>query len=271
VNGDPARAAVRLRDWLDGRQPEVAVVLGSGLGGFSAGLEQARTLSFSDLPGFPRSAVAGHDGRFTVGKLGGREVLAQCGRFHLYEGHQAAVVALPVRLMARVGIRTLVVTNAAGAIHPGLEPGDLMAIQDQVNLSFRNPLFGPVAQGEMRFPDMSDPYDAGLRRLARQVAREDHIRLCEGAYAGVPGPSYETPAEIRMLRRLGADAVGMSTVLEVVAAGALGMRCFGCSIITNRAAGLGAGRLTHAEVLERAAEAGDAVFRLVGGMLAHFR
>lgn len=271
MSGDPGHAAARMMEWLEDRRPEVAVVLGSGLGGFSARLEQARALSFSELPGFPRSAVAGHDGQFVVGKLSGRDVLAQCGRFHLYEGHGAAAVALPVRLMARVGVRTLAVTNAAGGIHPGLEPGDLMMIQDQVNLSFRNPLFGPVVPGEIRFPDMSDPYDAGLRRLARGVAMEARIRLREGVYAGVPGPSYETPAEIRMLRRLGADAVGMSTVLEVVAAGALGMRCIGCSIITNRAAGLGAGRLTHTEVLQRAQQAGDALFRLLGGLVAHFR
>lgn len=271
MTSNPAHAAQRMMEWLGDRRPDVAVVLGSGLGGFSAGLEQARTLPFSELPGFPRPAVAGHDGLFVIGKLRGRDLLAQCGRFHLYEGHEAAAVAFPVRLMSRIGVRALVVTNAAGGIHPVLEPGDLMLIEDQLNLSFRNPLFGPVVPGEIRFPDMSGPYDAGFHRLARGVASEARIRLHEGVYAGVPGPSYETPAEIRMLRRLGADAVGMSTVLEVVAAGALGMRCLGCSIITNRAAGLGSGRLTHAEVLQRAQQAGDTLFRLLGGIFAHFR
>jgi purine-nucleoside phosphorylase len=271
VTTDAGQAAARLRDWLEDRQPEVAIVLGSGLGGFSTGLEQARTLSYARLPGFPESTVAGHAGQFVVGRLRGRDILVQCGRFHLYEGYDAATVALPVRLMARIGIRTLFITNAAGGIDAGLEPGQLMLIADQVNLSFRNALAGPVASGESRFPDMSDPYDDDLRRLARQVAREDQIGVREGVYAGVLGPSYETPAEIRMLRRLGADAVGMSTVLEVVVARALGMRCAGCSIITNRAAGLGAGRLTHVEVLERAQQAGASLFRLLGGMLPRFR
>lgn len=267
---DAGQASARLRDWLEDRQPEVAIVLGSGLSGFASRLEQARTLPYSGLPGFPQSTVAGHTGQFVAGRLGGRDVLAQCGRFHLYEGHDAGTVVLPVRLMARIGIRTLLITNAAGGIHPGLEPGDLMLVADQVNLSFRNALFGPVAPGERRFPDMSDPYDGDLRRLARQAAREAQIGLREGIYAGVLGPSYETPAEIRMLRRLGADAVGMSTVLEVVVARALGIRCVGCSIITNRAAGLGSGRLTHAEVLERAQQAGTSLYRLLGGMLPHF-
>jgi len=271
VTADPGPALDCVREWLGDRRPDLAIVLGSGLGGFTSRLEQPRALSLGSLPGFPASAVEGHAGEFVIGGLAGRDILVQRGRFHLYEGHAAGTVVLPIRLLARLGIRAVVVTNAAGGIHPTLAPGDLMLIADQVNLSFRNPLFGRVATGETRFPDMSDPYDADLRQLARQVAREESLGIQDGVYAGVLGPSYETPAEIRMLQRLGADAVGMSTVLEVVTARALGLRCLGCSIITNRAAGLESGRLTHAEVLERAEQAGAALGRLVGGVLQRFR
>ena len=267
---DAGRALACVRDWLGDQRPEVVVVLGSGLGGFASRLECLRNLPYRSIPGFPVSAVEGHAGELAVGRLGGRDILVQSGRFHLYEGHGAATIAMPTRLAARLGARALVVTNAAGGIHPTFVPGDLMLIADQVNLSFRNPLIGRVAPGETRFPDMSEPYDTGLRHLALQVARQESLTVREGVYAGVLGPSYETPAEIRMLRRLGADAVGMSTVLEVVTARALGLRCLGFSIITNRAAGLGSGILTHAEVLARAELAGSALGRLLGGVLRRF-
>lgn len=260
-----------VREWLGSERPEAAVVLGSGLGGFVSHLERPRTLAYSAVPGFPAAAVQGHAGELVAGRLGGRDILVQRGRFHAYEGHDTATLTLPVRLAAGLGVRVLIVTNAAGGIHPLLAPGDLMLIADQVNLSFRNPLTGPVAPGETRFPDMSDAYDAGLRRMALAVAREESVAVREGVYAGMPGPAYETPAEIRMLRRLGADAVGMSTVLEVVTARALGLRCLGFSIITNRAAGLGSGTLTHADVLARAGLAGEALGRLLAGVLRRFR
>ncbi|MGH7548571.1 MAG: purine-nucleoside phosphorylase, partial [Gemmatimonadales bacterium] len=182
------------------------------------------------------------------------------GRFHLYEGHAPAVAALPVRVFAHLGVRTLIVTNAAGGLRLTFRPPVLMLIADHINLMFRNPLVGPVEAGEQRFPDMSDPYDPELRAHAREVARSEKIALQEGVYAALLGPSFETPAEIRMLARLGADAVGMSTVPEVIAARARGIRCLGVSSITNVAAGLSAAKLSHEEVLDAG--------RLVAGRLA---
>jgi purine-nucleoside phosphorylase len=193
----------------------------------------------------------GHGGELVAGTLGGKEIIAQSGRFHLYEGHEAAVAALPVRTFAALGVDTLVVTNAAGGIRRTFAPGTVMLIADHLNLTFRNPLLGPVLPGEERFPDMSGPYDSSLRALAREVAREQKLGLNEGIYVQLLGPSYETPAEIRMLDRMGADAVGMSTVVEVIAARARGLRCLGFSVVTNAAAGI-AGKLDHTEVMETA-------------------
>jgi purine-nucleoside phosphorylase len=254
--------------WLAGLEPRIAVVLGSGLGRIADRLEGIRRLSYSQVEGFPASEVAGHRGELIAGRLRGVPILCQSGRFHPYEGHSAPTVARPVRLFAALGIDTLVVTNAAGGIAARLDPGSLMLITDQINLTFRNPLHGPVAEGDSRFPDMSAPYDPLLAGLARASARRLGIRLEEGIYAGVLGPSYETPAEIRMLRTLGADAVGMSTVMEVIAARAAGMRCLGCAVVTNRASGLGAGALSHQEVLERAERAGEDLARLLEEIVA---
>lgn len=178
------------------------------------------------------------------------EVLAQQGRFHLYEGWRADQVGLPVRVAAALGVQRVVLTNAAGGLRPGMEPGDLMLISDHLNLTGQNPLIGPVARGEERFPDMSDPYDAELRRVTAEVALGQAIDLEEGVYAGMLGPSYETPAEVRMLRALGADAVGMSTVPEVLVARALGLRVLAFSCITNLASGLAGVSLGHDEVME---------------------
>jgi purine-nucleoside phosphorylase len=257
-----------VRRRLGGRRPSVAVVLGSGLGGLADALQSPDRISYGELPGFPAPAVAGHTGELVAGELAGAQVLCQSGRLHAYEGHAPEVVALPVRLFADLGIETLIVTNAAGGIAPALGPGAIMLLADHINLTFLNPLHGPVRPGELRFPDMSAAYDPELGRIARDVARAEKIPLEEGVYAGVGGPSYETPAEIGMLRRLGADAVGMSTVLEVVAARARGMRCLGFSTIANRAAGLGSGRLSHQDVLAAARAAGDRLGRLVTGVVS---
>src|SRR5206468_2980164 len=198
--------------------------------------------------------------------VAGVAVLVQQGRFHLYEGHSAATAALPVRVFHRLGVSTLVVTNAAGGLRPTFRAGSLMLIADHINLMWRNPLFGPVEPGEGRFPDMSDPYDTDLRALARDAARAAKIPLEEGVYAGLLGPSYETPAEIRMLQRLGADAVGMSTVPEVIAARARGMRVLGFSTITNLAAGISSTALSHQEVLEVGQQVGQALGTIVKGV-----
>jgi len=243
------------------------MVLGSGLGGLTARLEHASRLAYRDIPGFPEPTVVGHAGELVAGRLGGRDVLVQSGRFHLYEGHDASTSALPVRMAAALGIDVVLLTNAAGGIRRTFRPGTLMLIADTLNLTFRSPLIGPVSGQEARFPDMSSPWDPTLRELAREVAAAHGVALEEGVYAGVLGPSYETPAEIRMLDRLGADAVGMSTVAELIAARAAGLRCLGISTITNMAAGLSAAPLSHAEVMEAAAVVSADLGRLVEGVV----
>ena len=263
---EAATAAILAR--LVGATPRVAIVLGSGLGGLADRVSKPTRIPYADIPGFPAPGVAGHKGELVAGTLEGVAVLMQSGRFHLYEGHPIETSALPVRVFARLGIRALVVTNAAGGIRSTFRPGTLMLISDHVNLMFRNPLIGPALEGEERFPDMSDPYDRELRQLARDVARERRIPLDEGVYVGLLGPSYETPAEIRMLQRFGVDAVGMSTVPEVIVARARGMRCLGFSTITNLAAGISSTVLSHQEVLEVGKAAGDALGSIVQGVVA---
>jgi purine-nucleoside phosphorylase len=252
---------------LGKRRPAAAIVLGSGLGFLAEEVQDAARLPYDEIPGFPRPGVAGHKGELVAGTLEGVPVLVQNGRFHLYEGHSAEVAGLPVRVFAELGIRTLIVTNAAGGLRFTFHAGTLMLIADHINLMFRNPLFGPVLPGEERFPDMSGPYDPELRALAREVAQDAKIPMEEGVYVGLLGPSYETPAEVRMLQRLGADAVGMSTVPEVIVARARGLRCLGFSIITNPAAGTTAATLSHAEVLEVGRTVGRALGTVVKGVL----
>jgi purine-nucleoside phosphorylase len=249
------------------RAPAVVLVLGSGMGSLADDIADPVRLPYADIPGFPRSTVEGHPGELVVGILEGVEVAAMAGRFHLYEGWEAREVVAPIRALAALGAGMLLVTNAAGGIRAGMRPGDLMLISDHINLTGRNPLRGAPLPGEERFPDMSGPYDAGLRREIAAYALEEGIALDEGVYAGLLGPSYETPAEVRMLRQLGADAVGMSTVAEVIAARALGMRVSGISCITNAAAGLGAAALSHEEVLAVGASARDTLARLLRGIL----
>ena len=263
---EAATAAVRAR--LGSAAPRAAIVLGSGLGHLADAVAKPTRIPYADIPGFPAPGVAGHKGELVAGTLQGVPVLIQSGRFHLYEGHPIETTALPVRVFARLGIRTLVVTNAAGGIRSTFRPGTLMLIADHVNLMFRNPLIGLALEGEERFPDMSDPYDRELRQLARDVARERRIALDEGVYVGLLGPSYETPAEIRMLQRFGVDAVGMSTVPEVIVARARGIKCLGFSTITNLAAGISPTVLSHQEVLEVGRQVGDALGAIVQGVLA---
>ncbi len=263
-----ARAADVVANKLGTTVPRAAIVLGSGLGFLGEEVQDAVRIPYAQIPGFPQPTVEGHKGELIAGTLEGVPVLTQSGRFHLYEGHSAEVAALPVRVFARLGVRTVILTNAAGGIRATLRAGSVMLIADHINLMFRNPLIGPALEGEERFPDMSDPYDPSLRELARTVARESRVSLEEGVYCGLLGPSYETPAEIRMLQRLGADAVGMSTVPEVIVARARGMRCLGFSTITNPAAGLSTAPLSHQEVLEVGRQVGAQLATLIRGVVA---
>lgn len=247
--------------------PVAAIILGSGLGGLAKRITNSVAIPFADIPGFPAATVVGHAGALIAGRLAGRPVLALAGRFHMYEGHDVRLAALPVRVMHGLGARTLIVSNAAGGVRRTFRPGDLMLIDDHINLMFRNPLIGPVESGEPRFPDMSAPYDRELQAVARAVALAAGIPLQEGVYAGLLGPAYETPAEVQMLERIGADATGMSTVPEVVIARALDMRVLGISCITNLACGLTATPPSHEEVLLVAGEAAARLERIVTGVV----
>jgi purine-nucleoside phosphorylase len=263
-----AEAAAVIRRHGGSAPPDVAVILGSGLGRLGDRLVDRIVIPYHDVPGFPAPTVAGHSGAVICGMLGNRRVIALSGRFHLYEGHGAQVAAFPVRVVSALGAATLVVTNAAGGVNSSFAPGDLMLISDQLNLTFRNPLIGAVEAGDERFPDMSDPYSEDLRRIVRGIAHSRRIQLQEGVYAGLLGPSYETPAEVRMLARIGADAVGMSTVAEVIVARARGMRVIGLSCITNMACGISATPISHAEVLETTLTAAGRMSELVEGVVA---
>jgi purine-nucleoside phosphorylase len=245
-----AAAAVRARLQPGGESaPAAALILGSGLGTLASELEGARRVPFADVPGFPGTTVAGHAGALIAGRLGGRPILALAGRFHLYEGHEPALAAFPVRVLHALGATVLFVSNAAGGVRRTFAPGTLMRIADHINLTWRHPLIGPTGTGEARFPDFSAPYDAELGARMDAAARAEGIPLEVGVYGGLTGPSYETPAEVRMLDWLGVDAVGMSTVPEVIVARALGMRVAGVSCISNRASGLSPAPLDHADVL----------------------
>ena len=238
--------AVRARTGL---VPELALVLGSGLGSLADEVEDATVLPTSEVPGYPASTVQGHAGRLVLGTLAGRPVLVVQGRVHLYEGHPPRALGFPVRLAHALGARGLILTNAAGGIRRDFVPGTLMLISDHINLAGANPLTGPTGAGETRFPDMSNPYDESWRELARNIAITRGISYREGVYLWTAGPSYETPAEIRFFERIGADAVGMSTVPEAIQAAALGLPVLGISTITNPAAGIGAEPLDHEDVL----------------------
>lgn len=249
-------------------KPKIGLILGSGLGVLADEIENAVYIPYGEIPGFPQSTVEGHAGRLVIGRLEGKEVIAMQGRFHYYEGYSLDLVTLPVRVMKKLGVEQILVTNAAGGINTRFSPGDLMIINDHINFTGRNPLIGPNdEQMGVRFPDMSQAYDAELRALAKEVAEELGISVQEGVYVGVVGPSYETPAEIRMLRTLGADAVGMSTVPEVIVAVHSGMKVLGISCISNMAAGILDKPLSHEEVVATAEQVKEKFLKLVKGIL----
>lgn len=261
------RQAAETVERLATRRPEVAIVLGSGLAGVADELTDAIQIPYGDLRGCPVPSVPGHPGRLAIGWLGGKTVAVFIGRFHYYEGHSLAAVVYPVRLASAIGCKTLILTNAAGGLNPSFVPGDLMVITDHINfpgLAGHNPLAGPDLGFGPCFVDMKDAYAPDLVELTRSAASAVGVELREGAYAMVAGPSYETPAEVRMLRVLGADAVGMSTAPEVLAARQLGMRVLAISCITNVAAGLGTGSsVNHQEVMERGRTAGPRLAALL--------
>jgi purine-nucleoside phosphorylase len=264
-----AAAAAALRGALPaGAHPTVGLILGSGLGAFADTLADRVAVPFERLPGFPPSTIVGHAGNVVFGRHGTLPLLALQGRVHYYEGHDLARVALPARVLIAAGCRTLIVTNAAGGIDATLKPGEIVIIADHLNLMGGSPLRGPNDERlGPRFPDMTTAYDPSLRALAAAAGRDVGLTLREGVYAALPGPQYETPAEIRMLRALGADLAGMSTVPEVIAAAHQGARVLGLSCCTNLAAGISPHKLSHAEVTETAARVRDQFAALLGRIL----
>ncbi len=263
-----AADVIRTTLGIGAEKPVAAIVLGSGLGGLAKRIDSARMIPFADIPGFPIATVQGHAGTLVWGMLAERPVVALAGRFHLYEGHSPALSGYSIRVVHALGARTLVVSNAAGGVRRTFQPGDLMVIGDHLNLMGHSPLLGPEQVGEERFPDMSEPYDRDLMKTVCDVALAQGISLREGIYAGLLGPTYETRAEVRMLDRLGADAVGMSTVPEVLVARALQMRVLGISCITNLACGLSPHALSHSEVLQTTTRVAENFERLVEGFIA---
>lgn len=252
-------------------QPIAGIILGSGLNDLAESVQDAVHIPYSDLPNFPVSTVHGHKGRFVIGHLEGKPVLVMQGRIHYYEGYTMGEVTLPVRVMQRLGIQSMIVTNAAGGVHPDFIPGDVMLITDQLNLmgmSGLNPLMGPnLDEIGPRFPDMSQPYDRAYCDLARKIAAENKITLREGVYAGLSGPSFESPADLRFLRLAGADAVGMSTVPEVIIARHGNMRVLGLSGISNKANLDGSTITTHEEVIEAGRIITPKIEKIVRGLL----
>jgi len=249
-----------------GGVPRLAVILGSGLGDFAARLADVQAVPVTEIPHYPPSTVTGHAGEWVKGRLQGCPVLAVRGRVHFYEGYPMPQVAFPVRVLAALGVSHLIVTNAAGGVNPVFQPGDLMLIDDHINLLFNNPLIAPEPGGR-RFVDMSAPYSPRLMSLAEQVALDMGVSLRRGVLAATTGPTYETSAEIHMLRRLGADAATMSTVPEVIVANQLGLEVLGISCITNLATGLSEARLDHREVTEVAAMVAGKFQRLVAAVI----
>ena len=249
--------------------PVVGAILGSGLGEFAAGVEEAIRIPYKSIPGFPASAVVGHAGELVAGKVHGVPVVVLSGRVHFYEGHAMKDVVFPARVLGLLGCRTVIVTNAAGGIDLSFKAGNLMLIEDHLNLFGTNPLVGKNDDDlGPRFPDMSDAYRADLRKAALAVARRERIPLRRGIYAGVHGPSFETPAEIRAFRSMGAHAVGMSTVPEVICLNQMGVGVVGISCITNMAAGVLKQPLSHHEVMETTARVKDQFVRLLGALVS---
>jgi len=265
---DVIEAAAKRLEPLCGENCKTGLILGSGLGGYAEKLNDPRTLNYADIPGFPRSHVEGHKGRFVIGERFGKTVICMQGRFHYYEGYKQDQLALSVRVMRRLGVEKLLLTNAAGGVNLSFKPGDLMLITDHINFSGSNPLMGSNDDSfGPRFPDMGNVYDKAMREQVKQTAAEEGIALREGVYMMFTGPSFETPAEIVMARTLGASAVGMSTVPEAIAARHCGIKTVGVSLVTNMAAGVLDQTLTHEEVQTAAAQASERFTRLVDGMI----
>jgi purine-nucleoside phosphorylase len=263
---DALEAAVRARSPL---VPRLGIVLGSGLGGLADDLEDAVAIPFADLPGWPAATAPGHVGRLLLGRLAGMPVVMLQGRFHVYEGNDPGLVVQPVLLFRRLGAGIVVLTNAAGGVDPSFGPGTLMVIRDHLNLTGRTPLLGPNADSiGARFQDLTDAWSPRLRASLHAAGEAEGVELAEGVYAGLLGPQYETPSEVRMLRTLGADAVGMSTVLECIAARWTGLEVCGVSLVTNAGAGYTGEPLTHEEVLAAGAEAGPRLARVIRRFVA---
>jgi len=265
-----AEAAAWLRSRLDGRAPRLGMVLGSGLGAVAEAVEDPAIVSYAEIPHFPRSTVEGHSGRMVVGHLGGVAVMVMQGRVHYYEGYTPAQVTFPMRVLGALGVRAVVLTNAAGGIQAGYSIGQLVALADHINFMGWNPLTGPneprfacIPGAGLRFFDMTEAYSKRLRGLAKQAAAEEGIELVEGVYLATPGPSFETPAEIRAFQALGATLVGMSTVPETIVARHMGIEVLGISCVTNLAAGLSEKQLSHAEVFEAGRQVEHKLARLL--------
>jgi purine-nucleoside phosphorylase len=251
-----------------GGVPEVAVVLGSGLGAFADGLQDARSFAYKDIPHWPASTVVGHAGRLVVGTAGGKRVAVLAGRAHFYEGHDLRTVTFATRVVGRLGVRALLLTNAAGGVNLAFSQGGLMVIDDHINLLGSNPLVGPNEDRfGVRFPDMSEVYSKRLRAIADAAAAATGVPVSHGVYVALHGPSFETPAEIRYLRTIGADAVGMSTVPEAIVARHMGLEVLGISCITNMAAGVLPQPLDHGEVMETGARVAGQFIALLEGIL----
>ena len=249
-------------------RPAIGLVLGSGLGAFADELTERTDIPYADIPGWPHSTAVGHAGRLIIGRLGTLDVAVMAGRAHLYEGYGMQQVTYGVRVLQSIGVRSMVFTNAAGGINLELERGGLVLISDHINLQGSNPLIGPNDDSVgPRFPDMSEAYSHAYRETAKQVAAEQGIAVSEGVYAAMTGPSYETPAEIRFLRAIGADVVGMSTVPEVIVANHMGIRVLGISCVTNMAAGILPQKINHEEVLETGAMVRDTLVRYLKALL----
>ncbi len=253
-----------------GVKPDTGIILGTGLGGLVNEIEIVQTLKYKDIPNFPVSTVEGHHGQLIFGRLGGKNIMAMQGRFHFYEGYDLQAVTFPVRVMKEMGINNLVVSNASGGLNPAFKIGDLMMIVDHINMFGTNPLIGPnVNELGVRFPDMSQPYDSELCALARTIAINNQIDLKEGVYIGVSGPTFETPAEYRMFRILGGDAIGMSTVPEVIVARHMGMRVFGISIITDSGVPGEIVEISHEEVQHVARQAEPKMSKIIRELVSN--
>jgi purine-nucleoside phosphorylase len=265
---DALQAAVRARTDI---VPEIGIVLGSGLGGLADELEGTVAIPFTELPGWPAATAPGHVGRLLLGRLAARNVVLLQGRFHLYEGNAPGLVIQPVLLFRRLGARAVILTNAAGGLDPSFGPGTLMVISDHINLTGLNPLIGPNADsiGE-RFPDLTDAWSRRLRAQLHAAGTAEGVELAEGVYVGLTGPNYETPAEVRMLAAMGGHAVGMSTVMECIAARWAGLEVCGISLVTNAGAGYSGEPLTHEEVLTAGIEAGPRFSRVIRRFVAEF-